>query len=41
MTLEADLLDLIEHETDGDPMNDQKWVRLSLERLGELLSERG
>jgi hypothetical protein len=32
---------LLEHETGGDPMNDQKWVRLSLGRLGELLSERG
>jgi hypothetical protein len=35
------LLDLIEHETGGDPMTDQKWVRLSLERLSELLSGRG
>jgi Rhodopirellula transposase DDE domain len=35
------LLKLIEDETGGDPMNDQKWVRLSLERLSELLAERG
>lgn len=41
MTLEADLLDLIEHETGGDPMNAQKWVRLSLGRLAELLDGRG
>jgi len=41
LTLEADLLDLIEHEIGGDPMNGQKWVRLSLERLSELLEGRG
>jgi hypothetical protein len=41
LTLEADLLDLIEHETGGDPMNDQKWTRLSLEQLRQLLSGRG
>jgi hypothetical protein len=32
---------LIEHETGGDPMTDQKWVRLSLGRLSDLLSGRG
>jgi hypothetical protein len=35
------LLDLIEHETGGDPMSGRKWVRLSLVRLAELLSDRG
>ena len=35
------MLGLIEHETGGDPMNDQKWVRLSLDRLSELLTNRG
>jgi hypothetical protein len=39
--VEKDLLGLLEEETAGDPMNRQKWVRLSLERLSELLAERG
>lgn len=41
MTLEADLLEVIEHEVGGDPMTDQKWVRLSLRRLTQALAERG
>lgn len=32
---------MIEEETGGDPMNDQKWVRLSLEHLSDLLAARG
>jgi hypothetical protein len=35
------LLELIEHETGGDPVTGQKWVRLSLERLSALLRQRG
>ena len=41
LTLQSDLIALIEDETGGDPMNQKKWVRLSLDRLGELLARRG
>jgi hypothetical protein len=35
------LLALLVDETGGDPMKKQKWVRLSLDRLSELLAEQG
>jgi Rhodopirellula transposase DDE domain len=35
------LLALLVDETGGDPMTKQKWVRLSLQRLSELLAEQG
>jgi hypothetical protein len=39
--VERDLLALLVDETGGDPMKKQKWVRLSLARLSELLAEQG
>lgn len=35
------MLALLVDETGGDPMKNQKWVRLSLMRLSELLAEQG
>lgn len=39
--MEGDLLALLVDETGGDPMKKQKWVRLSLNRLSELLAVQG
>jgi hypothetical protein len=39
--LEATLSQLLAEETGGDPMTKQKWVRLSLRRLCELMTKRG
>jgi hypothetical protein len=41
VTLEAILSEILTEETGGDPMSKQKWVRLSLKRLCELLAKRG
>ena len=35
------LQDLVAHETAGDPMSDQKWVRSSLSQLSGRLGEKG
>lgn len=40
-TLETTLSQLLAEETAGDPMTKQKWVRLSLKRLCELLAKQG
>lgn len=32
---------LVEHETAGDPMSDQKWVRSSLRKLSQALTKKG
>lgn len=39
--MERDLLALIKEETGGDPMSKDKWVRLSLKRLSQLLQTQG
>src|ERR1700747_3196449 len=40
-TVEGDLLALLVDETGGDPMKKQKWGRLGLNRLRELLGAHG
>jgi hypothetical protein len=39
--IEQVLLDMVEPETAGDPMSEQKWVRRSLRALSEDLSQAG
>ncbi|WP_338030096.1 ISAzo13 family transposase [Fimbriiglobus ruber] len=39
--MERDLVALLVDDTGGDPMTKQRWVRLSLKRLGQLLAQRG
>jgi len=39
--IEATLLEMVEPETAGDPMHEQKWVRSSLRSLSKRLSQAG
>jgi Rhodopirellula transposase DDE domain len=40
-TLEAEIERLIENEIAGDPMTEQRWIRVSLRHLSKQLRERG